>query len=149
MTEITEKDIGNIISDMTGIEINKIIENEAIKLKRMKENLKKEIIGQDDAIEKVVNVIKRNSLGINEENRPIGSFLFLGSSGVGKTELSKKLNKELFGKEDSLIRFDMSEYMEQNSVSKLIGSPPRICRIRRRRKIVGSSKKKKLFSNII
>ena len=149
LTEITEKDIGNIISDMTGIEINKIIENEAIKLKRMKENLKKEIIGQDDAIEKVVNVIKRNSLGINEENRPIGSFLFLGSSGVGKTELSKKLNKELFGKEDSLIRFDMSEYMEQNSVSKLIGSPPRICRIRRRRKIVGSSKKKKLFSNII
>ena len=149
LTEITEKDIGNIISDMTGIEINKIIENEAIKLKRMKENLKKEIIGQDDAIEKVVNVIKRNSLGINEENRPIGSFLFLGSSGVGKTELSKKLNKELFGKEDSVIRFDMSEYMEQNSVSKLIGSPPRICRIRRRRKIVGSSKKKKLFSNII
>ena len=89
-----------------------------------KENLKREVIGQDDAIYKILNILKRNKLGINEVNKPIGSFLFVGSSGVGKTELSKKLNKELFGNEDSIIRFDMSEYMEQNSVSKLIGSPP-------------------------
>ena len=110
--------------DMTGIEISKINVNEFERFKDMEENLKQEIIGQDEAISKIVNVLKRNKLGINEENRPIGSFLFVGSSGVGKTELSKKLNSELFGSEDSIIRFDMSEYMEQNSVSKLIGSPP-------------------------
>ncbi|MCI8965607.1 MAG: ATP-dependent Clp protease ATP-binding subunit [Clostridia bacterium] len=122
--EIKKEDIENVISDMTGIEISKINVNEFERFKDMEENLKQEIIGQDEAISKIVNVLKRNKLGINEENRPIGSFLFVGSSGVGKTELSKKLNSELFGSEDSIIRFDMSEYMEQNSVSKLIGSPP-------------------------
>ena len=125
--EITEKDIESVISDITGVEINKINENEFNKMIRIENNLKNEIIGQDEAIEKVINVIKRSSLGVNEESRPIGSFLFLGSSGVGKTELAKRLNKELFGNEDSIIRFDMSEYMEQNAVSKLIGAPPRIC----------------------
>ncbi len=122
--EIKKEDIGNVISDMTGIEISKITGNEFEKFKDIEENLKKEVIGQDNAIAKIINILKRNKLGISEENRPIGSFLFVGSSGVGKTELSKKLNKELFGNEDSVIRFDMSEYMEQNSVSKLIGSPP-------------------------
>lgn len=129
LVEIKKEDIGNIISDMTNIEVNKINEKEHERLKRIENNLKTNILGQDKAISKIMKILKRNSLGINDENKPIGSFLFLGSSGVGKTELSKILNLEIFGNKDSLIRFDMSEYMEKNAVSKLIGSPPRVCRI--------------------
>ena len=124
LIEIRKEDIGNIIADMTNIEINKINEEEYERLMRIEKNLKKSVLGQDFAISKIMKILKRNSLGINDENKPIGSFLFLGSSGVGKTELSKILNIELFGNKDSLIRFDMSEYMEKNAVSKLIGSPP-------------------------
>ncbi|NSL50646.1 ATP-dependent Clp protease ATP-binding subunit [Calidifontibacillus erzurumensis] len=117
-------DIQKIIEEKTGIPVGKLEQDEQAKMKNLASNLAKKIIGQDEAVEKVAKAIKRSRAGLKAKNRPIGSFLFVGPTGVGKTELTKRLAEELFGTKDSLIRLDMSEYMEKHSVSKLIGSPP-------------------------
>lgn len=122
--EITEEDIANVVSRWTGIPISKMLEGEANKLNRMEEELEKRIIGQNEAVKKISETVKRSRAGIADPNRPIGSFIFLGPTGVGKTELTKALTEFLFDDEKSLIRVDMSEMMERHSISKLIGSPP-------------------------
>ena len=122
--EVTEEDIALVISRWTNIPITKMLESESKKLSKIETYLKKNIIGQDEAIEKISAAIKRSRAGIGDVNRPIGSFLFLGPTGVGKTELAKQLAKYMFDDEKALVRFDMSEYMEKHSVSKLIGAPP-------------------------
>jgi ATPases with chaperone activity, ATP-binding subunit len=109
---------------MTGIPVNKIAESESIKLVNMEEELKKVVVGQDEAIEKISKAIRRARAGLKDPNRPIGSFVFLGPTGVGKTELAKQLAKFLFDSEEALIRVDMSEYMEKFNVSRLVGAPP-------------------------
>ena len=121
---ITEENIAQIISSSTGIPTDKINKNENEKLKNLEEKLHERVIGQNEAIQAVAKAIRRGRVGIKDPNRPIGSFLFLGPTGVGKTELSKAVAECLFGGEKDLIRIDMSEYMEPHSVSKLIGSPP-------------------------
>jgi len=121
---VSEEDIAEVVSSMTGIPVNKIVETESEKLKSMEEKLHLRIIGQDEPIRAVSNAIRRNRAGLKDENRPIGSFLFLGPTGVGKTELAKALAEFLFDDENKIIRLDMSEYMEKHSVSKMIGSPP-------------------------
>ncbi len=121
---IDKSDIENIISKWTGIPVYKISESENEKLKNLEKNLEKKVIGQNDAIKSISKAIRRSRVGLKDPNRPIGSFLFLGPTGVGKTELTKALAECLFGSENSMIRIDMSEYMESSSVSKLIGSPP-------------------------
>ncbi len=121
---VTEEDIANVVATWTGIPVNKIRETETAKLMNMEENLHKRVIGQDNAIVAISNAIRRNRAGLKDKDRPIGSFLFLGPTGVGKTELAKALAEFLLDDEDRLIRLDMSEYMEKHSVSKIIGSPP-------------------------
>ena len=121
---LNANDIREVVSNLTKIPLTKITQTENSKLNDLQSDLKKKIIGQDYAIESVTNAIKRGRIGINDPNKPICSFLFLGSTGVGKTELSRVLAKSLFGSESSIIRLDMSEYMEAHSVSKIIGSPP-------------------------
>ncbi|MGX7420574.1 AAA family ATPase [Carnobacterium gallinarum] len=121
---VTEKDMEQIIEMKTNIPVGDIKEKEQTQLRNIADDLMKHVIGQNEAIEKVSKAIRRNRIGLNKKNRPIGSFLFVGPTGVGKTELAKQLAVELFGTEDSIIRFDMSEYMEKHSVAKLIGSPP-------------------------
>ncbi|MCX6713831.1 MAG: AAA family ATPase [Candidatus Vogelbacteria bacterium] len=122
--EVTEEDIARVVSRWTGIPVMKMLEEEGDKLVRMEEDLKKRVRGQDEAVQKVAEAVQRSRAGISDPDRPIGSFMFLGPSGVGKTELAKALAEFLFNDEKSLIRVDMSEYMEKYSVSKLIGSPP-------------------------
>lgn len=122
--EITDEDIAAVVSRWTGVPVSRMLEEEAEKLSRMDDELKKRIVGQDDAVKKVADAIKRSRAGIADPNRPVGSFLFLGPTGVGKTELTKALAEFLFNSDKSLIRVDMSEYMEKHSVSKMIGSPP-------------------------
>ncbi|MCR4740678.1 MAG: ATP-dependent Clp protease ATP-binding subunit [Lachnospiraceae bacterium] len=122
--EVTKEDISDIVSEWTKIPLKRIEEAEGTKLLKMEKELKKRVIGQEEAISAVSRAIKRGRVGLKEKNRPIGSFLFLGPTGVGKTELSKALTEVLFGTEDALIRIDMSEYMEKHTVSKMIGSPP-------------------------
>ncbi len=122
--EITENEIAEIVSRWTGIPITQMLEEENEKLNRMEEDLKTKVIGQDSVIKKISDAIKRSRVGISDPNRPIGSFLFLGPTGVGKTELTKKLAEFMFDNEKSLVRVDMSEFMEKHSVSKLIGAPP-------------------------
>ena len=124
ITDITEENIAEVIASWTGIPAKKITENENEKLKNLEKNLHKRVIGQNEAVEAVAKAIRRGRVGLKDPKRPIGSFLFLGPTGVGKTELSKALAECLFGDENSIIRIDMSEYMEAHSVSKLIGSPP-------------------------
>ena len=124
VTNITEENIAEVISSWTGIPANKITEDENEKLKHLEENLHKRVVGQNEAVEAVSKAIRRGRVGLKDPNRPIGSFLFLGPTGVGKTELSKALAECLFGDENAMIRVDMSEYMEPHSISKLIGSPP-------------------------
>ena len=121
---VKEEDIANVISKWTGIPLNKLKESESEKLLSLKENLGKRVIGQDEALDKVCDAIIRSRAGINDENRPIGSFLFLGPTGVGKTEVAKSLASNLFDSEQQIIRIDMSEYMEKFSVSRLLGAPP-------------------------
>lgn len=121
---LTENDIAEVVMQWTGIPVNKIMLDESEKLLNLEESLKERVIGQDAACEAVARAIKRGRTGLRNPKRPIGSFIFLGPTGVGKTELTKALAASLFGKEDSMIRLDMSEYMEKHSVSKLIGSPP-------------------------
>jgi ATP-dependent Clp protease ATP-binding subunit ClpC len=123
-TIITVDSVADVVSNMTGIPVSKISSQENKKLLNMSNTLKKVVIGQDHAIDKVVNAIKRNRLGIKDKTKPIASFIFLGNTGTGKTFLSKKIAEALFGDQDSIIRFDMSEFMEKHSVAKLIGSPP-------------------------
>ena len=124
MITISEKNIAEIISNSTGIPVDKINKNENEKLKNLENKLHERVIGQNEAIEAVAKAIRRGRVGLKDPNRPIGSFLFLGPTGVGKTELSKAVAEYLFGGEKDLIRIDMSEYMEAHSISKLIGSPP-------------------------
>ena len=122
--EITASDIALVVSRWTGIPISRMLEEEAAKLARMEEFLKKRIIGQGEAVRKISDTVKRSRAGISDPNRPIGSFIFLGPTGVGKTELTKALTEFIFDDERALIRVDMSEFMEKHSVSKLIGAPP-------------------------
>src|SRR3989339_1729442 len=122
--EITASDIALVVSRWTGIPISRMLEEEAAKLARMEEFLKKRIIGQAEAVRKISDTVKRSRAGISDPNRPIGSFIFLGPTGVGKTELTKALTEFIFDDERALIRVDMSEFMEKHSVSKLIGAPP-------------------------
>ena len=122
--QVTAEDVADIISKMTGIPSGRVAENEGSRLMKMREVLQKRIIGQDDAIEKVVRAIQRNRAGIKDPGKPIGTFLFFGPTGVGKTQLAKSLAEYLFDSEDNMIRLDMSEYMEKFNVSRLIGAPP-------------------------
>ncbi|MGC8771592.1 MAG: ATP-dependent chaperone ClpB [Brevinematia bacterium] len=122
--EITDEDVAKIVSDWTGIPVRRMLESEKQKLLHLEEELKKRVVGQDKAISAVANAVRRSRAGIQEENRPIGSFMFLGPTGVGKTELSKALAEFMFDTERALVRFDMSEYMEKFSVQRLIGAPP-------------------------
>lgn len=122
--EVTVADIELIVEEKTGIPVTKLQAAEQAKMKGMAENLGKKVIGQEDAVTKIAKAIRRSRAGLKSKNRPIGSFLFVGPTGVGKTEITKVLAEELFGSRDALIRLDMSEYMEKHSVSKIIGSPP-------------------------
>lgn len=121
---VTEKDMVQIIETKTNIPVGELKEKEQTQLRNLETDLRKYVIGQNQAIEKISKAIRRSRIGLNKKNRPIGSFLFVGPTGVGKTELAKQLALELFGSKEAYIRFDMSEYMEKHSVSKLIGSPP-------------------------
>ncbi|WP_273709736.1 ATP-dependent Clp protease ATP-binding subunit, partial [Leuconostoc mesenteroides] len=120
---VTEQDILKIVEDKTDIPVGALKENEANQLKDLDKNLSKHVIGQDEAVEKLAKAIRRNRIGLTKSGRPIGSFLFVGPTGVGKTETAKQLAKEMFGSKDAMIRFDMSEYMEKHTVSKMIGAP--------------------------
>lgn len=122
--EITESDIATVVAKWTGIPVARMLEEEAKKLSRMEEELKKQVIGQDDAVKRIADTIKRSRAGVNDPQRPIGSFIFLGPTGVGKTELTKALARFMFDDDKALIRVDMSEYMEKHAVSKIIGAPP-------------------------
>ena len=121
---LTKEDIAHVIASWTGIPVSKISETENEKLKQLEVNLHKRVVGQDEAVTAVAKAIRRGRVGLKDPNRPIGSFLFLGPTGVGKTELAKSLSEAMFGNEDNMIRVDMSEFMESHSVAKLIGSPP-------------------------
>ena len=121
---ITEEMVYDVVSNMTKIPISKLTADDKKGLLNLEENLNKKVIGQEPAVEKISKAIRRNRIGIKDPNRPIGSFIFLGSTGIGKTYLAKQLAKEIFGSEDCLIRVDMSEYQEKHSMSRLIGSPP-------------------------
>ena len=121
---VGEEEVADVVSMMTGIPVNRIAQAETSKLKNLNKILKTKVIGQDEAVDKVVKSIQRNRLGLKDPNKPIGSFIFLGQTGVGKTQLAKVLANELFDNEDALIRIDMSEYMEKFALSRLIGAPP-------------------------
>ena len=122
--EVDADDVAEIVSKWTGIPVTKMLESEKVKLLKMEENLAKRIVGQEDAVTAVSNAIRRSRAGLQDENRAIGSFIFLGTTGVGKTELARALAEFLFDDEKAIVRIDMSEYMEKFSVSRLIGAPP-------------------------
>jgi len=121
---VTEDNVADVVSMMTGIPVNRVAQNETNKLAELPKLIKGKVIGQDEAVAKVVKAIQRNRIGLKDPNKPIGSFIFLGSTGVGKTQLAKILSKELFDSNEALIRLDMSEYMEKFTVSRLVGAPP-------------------------
>ena len=121
---VTEEDIAAVVSSWTKIPVQKLTESEGTRLRKLEQTLHKRVIGQEEAVTAVAKAVKRGRVGIKSPNRPVGSFLFLGPTGVGKTELAKTLAEALFGKDDAMVRVDMSEYMEKHSVSKMIGSPP-------------------------
>jgi len=121
---VTEEEIAEVVSRATGIPVAKMMEGEKEKLLHMEDAIRKQVVGQDDAVESVANAIRRSRAGLSDPNRPNGSFLFLGPTGVGKTELTKALAKFLFDTEDAMVRIDMSEFMEKHSVARLIGAPP-------------------------
>jgi len=121
---ISEEDIAEVVSMMTGIPVKRMVQAETEKLRNMSVDMKGMVVGQDDAISKVVKAIQRNRVGLKDPKKPIGTFIFLGPTGVGKTELARALSRHMFDSEDSLIRIDMSEYMEKFTVSRLIGAPP-------------------------
>lgn len=118
---VTEEDIAEVVSQWTKIPVQRLAETESVRLNRLEKVLHQRVIGQDEAVTAVAKAIKRGRVGLKDPKRPIGSFLFLGPTGVGKTELSKALAEALFGNEESMIRVDMSEYMEKHSVAKMIG----------------------------
>ena len=122
--EVTEDNVADVVSMMTGIPVNRVAQTESNKLAKLPELLKGKVIGQDEAVMKIARSIQRNRTGLKDPNKPIGSFIFLGQTGVGKTQLAKVLAKELFDSEDALVRIDMSEYMEKFAVSRLVGAPP-------------------------
>ena len=124
LVEVCDADVADVISSMTGVPVQRMAENENIRLKGMDVELKKSVVAQDKAIEKMVKAIQRNRVGLRDPNHPIGAFMFLGPTGVGKTYLAKKLAEQMFGSADALIRIDMSEYTESFNVSRLIGAPP-------------------------
>ncbi|OQY95083.1 MAG: Clp protease ClpC [Sphingobacteriales bacterium UTBCD1] len=121
---ISEEDIAEVVSMMTGIPVKRMVEAETEKLRKMADDMKSMVIGQDEAIQKVVKAIQRNRVGLKDPRKPIGTFIFLGPTGVGKTELARSLARYMFDSEDALVRIDMSEYMEKFTVSRLIGAPP-------------------------
>lgn len=121
---VTEDNVAEVVAMMTGVPVQRVAQNESDKLVKMADELKGKVIGQDDAVKKVVKAIQRNRAGLKDPNKPIGSFIFLGPTGVGKTQLAKILSKYLFDNDDALIRIDMSEYMEKFAVSRLVGAPP-------------------------
>ena len=121
---VTESDVSEVVSMMTSIPVNRIAQKESNKLSKLPELINGKVIGQDEAVSKVVKAIQRNRAGLKDPNKPIGSFIFLGQTGVGKTQLAKVLAKELFDSEDALVRIDMSEYMEKFAISRLVGAPP-------------------------
>src|SRR3989338_5284429 len=122
--EVRAEDVADVVSRWTGIPVTRMIEEEAAKLLRMEADLKKRIVGQDEALAKIASAVRRSRAGIADEDRPIGSFMFLGPTGVGKTELAKSLAEFMFNDAKALIRVDMSEFMERHAISKFIGSPP-------------------------
>ncbi len=122
--EVTEDNVADVVSMMTGIPVNRIAQTETNKLAKLPELIKGKVIGQDEAVQKIAKSIQRNRAGLKDPNKPIGSFIFLGSTGVGKTQLAKVLAKELFDSEEALVRIDMSEYMEKFAISRLVGAPP-------------------------
>ncbi len=122
--DVTETDIGTVVSMMTGIPVTRVVQAESEKIMKMADVMKERIVGQEEAVEKLSKAIRRTRAGLKNPNKPIGSFIFLGPTGVGKTQLAKELAKYLFDSEDSLIRIDMSEYMEKYAVSRLVGAPP-------------------------
>ena len=121
---VSDEDIAEVVAMMTGIPVNRVAQKESKKLVQMADDLKKQVVGQDEAVSKITKAIQRNRVGLTDPKKPIGSFIFLGPTGVGKTELAKVLSEYLFDSKDSLVRIDMSEYMEKFSVSRLIGAPP-------------------------
>ena len=121
---VSEDNVADVVSMMSGIPVNRIAQTESNKLAELPEHIKDYVIGQDEAVVKVARAIQRNRAGLKDPNKPIGSFIFLGQTGVGKTQLAKVLAKELFDSEDALIRIDMSEYMEKFAISRLVGAPP-------------------------
>lgn len=121
---VTEEDVADVVSMMTGIPVNRIAEKEITKLANLPQLIKGKVIGQDEAVSKIAKAIQRNRAGLKDPNRPIGSFIFLGQTGVGKTQLAKVIAKEMFDSEEALIRIDMSEYMEKFAISRLVGAPP-------------------------
>ena len=121
---VDQDNVAEVVSMMSGVPVNRIAQTEINKLAELPERIKGKVIGQNDAVNKVVKAIQRNRAGLKDPNKPIGSFIFLGQTGVGKTQLAKVLAKELFDNENSLIRIDMSEYMEKFAISRLVGAPP-------------------------
>ena len=122
--EVTEEDVAEVVGRWTGIPVSRLMEGEVEKLVHMEERLHDRVIGQDEAVAAVANALRRSRAGLADPNRPIGSFLFLGPTGVGKTELAKALSWLMFDTEQAIVRVDMSEYMEKHSVSRLVGAPP-------------------------
>jgi len=122
--EVTDEDIAEIVSKWTGVPVTKMLESEMQKLVRMEDNLQRRVIGQEDAVRAVANAVRRSRAGLKDPNRPIGSFIFMGPTGVGKTELARALAEFLFDDENAMVRIDMSEYMERHAVARLIGAPP-------------------------
>jgi len=122
--EVDPEEIADVVSAWTGIPVSRMLESEREKLLRMEDELHKRVVGQDEAIEAISDAVRRNRSGLSDEKRPIGSFIFLGSTGVGKTELAKALSEYLFNDENALTRIDMSEFQEKHSVSRLVGAPP-------------------------
>jgi ATP-dependent Clp protease ATP-binding subunit ClpB len=122
--EVTDEDIAEIVSKWTGVPVTKMLESEIQKLVRMEDNLKKRVVGQEEAVTAVANAVRRSRAGLKDPNRPIGSFIFMGPTGVGKTELARALAEFLFDDENAMVRIDMSEYMERHAVARLIGAPP-------------------------
>ena len=122
--EVDEEDVAEVVAKWTGVPVSKMLEGEMQKLVAMEENLRKRVIGQDEALEAVANAVRRARAGLQDPNRPVGSFIFLGPTGVGKTETARALAEFLFDDERAMVRLDMSEYMEKHAVARMIGAPP-------------------------